>query len=45
MRYVYVGTLEAKKHNAAGLRAFAGAFPLVYARDDVKIYRVDEGDK
>ncbi len=45
IRYVYVGTLEAKKHNAAGLRAFAGAFPLVYARDDVKIYRVDEGDK
>ena len=42
VQYVYVGTLEAKKYSAAGLRAFAGTFPLVYARDDVRIYRVGE---
>jgi YYY domain-containing protein len=42
IRYVYVGTLEEKKYNAAGLRAFAGRFPVVYARDDVRIYRVGE---
>jgi uncharacterized membrane protein len=42
IRYVYVGTLEAKKYSAAGLRAFAGTFPLVYARDDVRVYGVGE---
>lgn len=45
VRYVYVGTLEEKKHNVAGLRAFAGAFPMVYGRDDVRIYRVEGGEK
>jgi uncharacterized membrane protein len=42
VQYVYVGTLEAKKYSAAGLKAFAGTFPLVYARDDVRIYWVGE---
>lgn len=42
VRYVYVGALEAKKYNASGLKAFAGAFPLAYGRGDVRIYRVGE---
>ncbi|MEJ2744821.1 MAG: DUF2298 domain-containing protein, partial [bacterium] len=42
IRYVYVGTLEEKKYNISGLKAFARKFPLVYARDDIKIYRVTE---
>ncbi len=40
IRFIYVGTLEAKKYSAAGLSAFEGAFPLIYARDDIKIYAV-----
>ena len=43
IRFIYVGTLEAKKYSAAGIRAFAGTFPLIYANDEVRIYRVSEG--
>ena len=40
VRYVYVGPLEKKKYNLAGLRAFAREFPIVYSNREVRIYRV-----